>query len=733
MLALAVASATALWTGIARAVDVTQEDFDASPVNPFWQPLGEASVGGRVTSILVSPHDAQRVLIGGEMLGVGLSLDQGDTWQTTTGFFSWEIGDFTWHPTDPQRVWVGTMGGPYLSTDGGRTWTRKRSGFPALENFDFSAPIEKVLYDPNDAQHLLAAGGTSRRWRVNQVDGAFGAVWESVDGGEQWTRLTTLTASGSSTAQDADGINIVGMAFGAGSSTRVYASVDNQGFYRSDDGGVTWTKQNGTLPALPIERVLAHPTLVDTVFVTYGNEGTAPGGVYRSENGGNDFVAVNTGLDQFTNGSSGNTSRYKGVALDPVTGTRLIAADDRFGSAGIFITNDGGAGWSLSLARSAIDLPYPSSIEMEVATIAGSDPDVMFLGGSANLVRSVDGGFTWDDAGNVTLGDERYRGRGYSGLVSTEITFNPRRRGHLLAQGFDGARVLQSLDDGATWTFEANQTGAFGGGADAVFAGGDVAYASIGFQGAYQGVGRTLDGGQSWEVIAGSDAGLPEVGTDVRAGGIFAARQNPATVWTFVGDDLYRSVDSGTTWSVVAAGIGNGWVAGSPDGTLVYASGDNGTYRSDDGIAFDFIGGPARPGKLATGADGRLWHAAHDETGNEGLGLWTWTEGEGWTAVLDPEAFTGDFKRTVEYLVNVALSPSDPQTIAFTTADPPFRDESRASGVWLSRDGGATWATLNQGLPMLRGAALAFDPFRRERLVVGTAGRGFYSIDLPAR
>ena len=69
--------------------------------------------------------------------------------------------------------------------------------------------------------------------------------------------------------------------------------------------------------------------------------------------------------------------------------------------------------------------------------------------------------------------------------------------------------------------------------------------------------------------------------------------------------------------------------------------------------------------------------------------------------------------------------------IAVTTNDPPFRDESRASGVYLSRDGGATWSRENLNLPVTRGRTLAFDPHRPGRLVLGTTGRGFFVARVP--
>ena len=42
-----------------------------------WNPLMEPGSGGRLTSLIVSPHDSNRILLGGDMLGVGISLEIG--------------------------------------------------------------------------------------------------------------------------------------------------------------------------------------------------------------------------------------------------------------------------------------------------------------------------------------------------------------------------------------------------------------------------------------------------------------------------------------------------------------------------------------------------------------------------------------------------------------------------------------------------------------------------------
>ena len=145
-----------------------------------WGSLGEPGVGGRVTGLAVSPVDPGRLLVAGDMLGVGLSVDGGRSWLSTSGFSSWEMNALTWDVSDPSRVWVGSLSGPYESVDGGRSWVSMRAGMPTGD-YPYSAPVQKVLIDAGDDQHLLAFGGNQRQF-VAAGTGAlnFGLVYESL-------------------------------------------------------------------------------------------------------------------------------------------------------------------------------------------------------------------------------------------------------------------------------------------------------------------------------------------------------------------------------------------------------------------------------------------------------------------------------------------------------------------------------------------------------------------------
>ncbi|MEN0109703.1 MAG: hypothetical protein AAF805_03170 [Planctomycetota bacterium] len=682
-----------------------------------WQPLGEPGSGGRITGMSISPHDPDRVLIAGDMLSVGVSTDGGDTWDETFGFASWEAADFTWHPTDPGTVWVGTMSGPYKSTDGGVNWSSQRTGMSPIDPWSYSSAIERVLFDPNDSDRLIAVGGSSRRWGSPQ-NPDWGAIWESTDGGDNWSRLTTLTASGSSVSPAATGINTVSATFGAGSSTRLYAGVDGEGFYRSDDGGVTWQKRNTGLPHTNITRVIANPLATDFVYATLDSNGTTPGGVYASPNGGDTWTPINSGLAQFTGTIPENTSRYQAIAISPTSPAVLYTGDSRFGSQhGVAKTINGGGSWSTTVVTGQVDTFDPAGINMEVITVDPNNADRVLAAGSAYILRTEDGGATWEDITSDRVGDGHV-GNGFTGWVSTAVEFNPLDPDHVILQGFDAARVIQTKNGGVSWTREATSTNNFEGGRDVVFAGPDTIYATLG-QNDFQGIARSTDAGETWSVLSGPGRGLPDIGSGVIPHGVYADPSNPTTVWATVEGDLLRSTDGGDNWSLALSAPDVRWIAEDPNApSTFYVSTDLGVYQTDDGVNFTFLDGPNEPGKMEVDANGDLLFAAHEISGNAGEGVWRW-DGSQWTQLLDDD-----------YAVDVAVDPTNPLRIAVTTSDDPFHDDSRATGVYLSEDGGENWTSINDGLPMLRGQAVAFNPHDPTQLVLGTGGRGFYTLRL---
>ena len=147
-------------------------------------------MGGWITSVAASPLQSGRILAAGDMLGLALSTDYGATWQATTGLASYEMAEITFHPSNSSIVWAASMSGPVRSLDGGKTWSTMRTGMPAVDSC-YTAPIEQILFDPSNSNHLLAFGGSQRAWNTG-CTAELGTVWESTNSGANWAKKSAI-------------------------------------------------------------------------------------------------------------------------------------------------------------------------------------------------------------------------------------------------------------------------------------------------------------------------------------------------------------------------------------------------------------------------------------------------------------------------------------------------------------------------------------------------------------
>ncbi|MBM0256246.1 hypothetical protein [Micromonospora sp. 4G55] len=128
-----------------------------------------------------------------EGTGLYASRDGGRSWRSLGLRDSGAIGAITVDPADPKRIFVAAAGslyngggdrGVYRSTDGGATWQRILAGAN-----EFTGATE-VLIDPRDADRLYAVLWDHRRTPDLRTYGGVGSgVFRSLDGGATWARL----------------------------------------------------------------------------------------------------------------------------------------------------------------------------------------------------------------------------------------------------------------------------------------------------------------------------------------------------------------------------------------------------------------------------------------------------------------------------------------------------------------------------------------------------------------
>ncbi|MEO6259732.1 MAG: hypothetical protein ABIP63_05250, partial [Thermoanaerobaculia bacterium] len=202
--------------------------------------------------VVVDPKDSNIVWLGtGENtsqrsahFGNGLykSTDAGQTWKQVGLAASEHIGKILIDPRHSNVVYVASQGplfspggdrGLYKTTDGGATWN-------AVLTISPDTGISDIVFDPRNPDTLFATAYQRRR-AVGQMigGGPEGGIFKTTNAGKSWTKLTRGLPTGDM-GRVALGVD------GRKKPATLFALVDAKaaeaGFFRSDDGGHSWTR-----------------------------------------------------------------------------------------------------------------------------------------------------------------------------------------------------------------------------------------------------------------------------------------------------------------------------------------------------------------------------------------------------------------------------------------------------------------------------------------------------------
>lgn len=679
----------------------------------------------------INPYNPSHIYISGDMLGVGVSLDDGVSWTSplSTSFLSWEMADFTFDPIR-QATYVASMSGPYVSFwDDPLNFTSLRQGFPSPSAPSHTAAIQKVLVDATvaDGSRLLAFGGTKRKWAspANQ-----GVVWESLDSGLSWHNLTLVIPGVDGNVMYADWCG----------PQCIWAAVDAHGMYRSDDGARTWTKRSGGLPAVLSVGFAASPPN-DNGTTAYA-AGCGAGGVWKTSDGGASWATINTGLD------AGECFEAFGLASD---GTTLYAGGANT-QGHIWVSKDAGVSWGVSGSPPSAQA-YGLGLGASFLSVHPTDPLTVLYATWVTQWRSRDGGASWADitASQPNASDPlTWVGNGFSGLVSTNVEFCP-FTGRAFLNGMDAGKVWASADPlgvnlSAGWTRQEGLN-LFGGGNDVTCTRDGTLYAGTGQDGwptafSTEGVVKSSDG-VHWEYACGH----PEHLSTVVAWSVHALPSNSSHLWAVFDDHrLYYSGDGCLTWArvdglndtvlqVLAPALS---ASGDPAQETLFAPGFKGVWVSGPGWTPGFgqwallpgspmawtystthcSGSPSNGAQLVCAA--AWWDQWHS-------GLWTANltlAQEALASGKGPSGWSVGSKDATIY--RWAEAPGRGGSLQAVASNlNPYPEVSSAWGVNVSTDGGLSWSTQNDGLRMRRVSALAFSP-DGSRLIAGLNGGGFY-------
>jgi photosystem II stability/assembly factor-like uncharacterized protein len=381
-----------------------------------------------VSRIVFAPSDPLRVYASshGEILR---SDDAGLTWTTVDRPRDHMLA-LAVHPSDRDTLLAGTMyEGVFRSTDAGSSWSPVNAGLPKRPGSTNLQPVEAVTFDPIHTSRVLAA--TGRR----------GYVYRSTDGGASW-RARPI---GAPYAPRTIAVGVSG--------DPIWIGTTEGGAYRSVDAGLTWSRANDGLVGSQVNAVLVRADNAKVVLA-----GTGGQGIFRSTNGGADWVPSGLPAKRITSLSSSPAnplivyaggddglwrSRDGGISWSRVSsfsarGVVAVAVAPTYPRTVYVVqfqyawrSRDGGASWSLMNIRGSF-----GSVEVHPR-----NPEVVFVGARSGVHRSADGGDTW------------VQGTGFPYRDVPDIAIDPGRPWIMYAAGSVNG-VAKSTDGGRTWKFK---------------------------------------------------------------------------------------------------------------------------------------------------------------------------------------------------------------------------------------------------------------------------------------
>ena len=305
-----------------------------------WEPITDGKVPlGSVGSIAVAESNPDIIYVGtgsdgvrsnvSTGRGVYKSLDGGKSWEFAGLYNAGQIGAVRVHPSDPNTVWVAAYGdifksnadrGVFKSTDGGKSWTK------TLFVSDSTGAMDVEIQPGNPAIVYAWMSRIERKpWSI--ISGSReGGFYRSTDGGATWSRGTA--------GLPGELIGKGNLAVTAANPSRIYALIEAKpggGLYRSDDAGQTWAQVNSQ--AALVQRPFyyttlgADPTNADVVYA--GAEG-----FFKSTDGGRTMAPMRT-----PHGDNHD------IWISPRDGNTMIQAND----GGANVSFDGGRTWSTQM------------------------------------------------------------------------------------------------------------------------------------------------------------------------------------------------------------------------------------------------------------------------------------------------------------------------------------------------------------------------------------------------
>lgn len=646
-----------------------------------WKNVSDGFFGGGVGAVAVAPSQESIVYAGqGEStLRNNVSEDLGGIWRSDNAGRSWRslglkdsrhIARIVVHPTDPDIVWVAVMGhlfGPNTERGVYKTTDGGKTWRRVLFVNDQTG-CSDVAMEPGNPSVLYAGMWRVKRTPYSMESGGDGSgLYKSTDGGETWTSLSTKKGL-------PKGVwGVVNVAVAASNPDKVFAMIENAqgGLFVSTDRGDSWTKLNSENEirqrAWYYNRVYVDPTNENTVYVLNVQ-------FMRSFDGGKSFTSVPS-----------PHSDHHDLWIDPSDGHRLILADD----GGAQISYNAGGDWSSLENQPTAQIYRVSTDNAFPFHILGAQQD-----NSSLRIKSRTSG------AGITERDWEST----AGFESGYIVADPLNPDIVYGGNYDGFLGRLNHRTGESRAIDVWPDNPTGSGADSL---------RYRFQWNYP---------------------------------IFFSPHNPHRLYC-AGNHLFMTENEGQSWTTLSPDLTtNDKSKQGPSGGPITKDNTSAEYYC---TIFTATESPLEKDLLYTGSDDGLVHVSRDGGAHwdaitpPTAGKWTlWNcietdpfqKGRAWIVGtrfrLDdytPYIFrTDDYGKTWK-LVTKGIDPMHfARVVRADHRRPGLLYAGTEYGMYISYDGGDSWSSFQQNLPIVSITDLTI---KDNDLIVATQGRGFWALD----
>jgi len=683
--------------------------------------------GGRSTAVTGVPGSPFTYYMGSTGGGVWRTDDAGQNWSNISdGYFGGSIGAVAVAPSDPNVIYVGTGSacirgntsaghGAWRSTDAGRTWS-----FIGLPE---AGQIGRIVVHSSNPD-LVYAAALGHAFGKNPERGVF----RSKDGGATWEHVLAFNDSTGAVDLSLNPKNPRILFAGVWRAERkpwtLISGAAEGGVYRTMDGGDTWKKMAGGLPAGIVGKVgvTVSPANPDRVWTIL--EAEPEGGVYRSDDGGTTWVRTNS-----ENKLRQRAWYYTHIVADPKDENTVYALNTS-----LYRSVDGGKTFD------PISVPHGDVHDL---WINPDRPELMVVADDGGAQVSINHGKTWSTYYNQPTAEF------YGVVVDNQFPY----RVYGAQQDNTGISVpvwmsSSTLYPKQHWLYpSACETGPIALHPD---------HPDILWGGCYGGAINRLDlkSDQRRNVIVYPQLQLGQAARDLRerfqwVAPIVVSPHDPDVVY-HASQRVHRTTDGGMTWQTI-----------SPDLTTnnrAHQEAAGGPINNDVtgveiyNVIFALVVSPHDANTLWAGSDDGRVHITRD-----GGGTWTDITPPGMPALgtvnrieVSPHAAgraflavqryrmddfrpyifrTDDFGRTWTLLTSGTNGIPATHPVRVVREDPDRRGLLYAgteSGLFVSFDDGARWQSLQRNLPITPVVDLAV---HQKDLVVSTQGRSFWVLD----